>query len=125
MFSGGALEQEVAIPQALAEIGVVTQRRQRAVDVELGVAPGVAPVAHGHLDEGLALGVNGLAHGLQQRAAAGEAQRAQGRPPVLRANCKRRAEVEPGRAARREPASVVGSKRVAARPSPRCQRPDK
>src|SRR5437899_2725191 len=74
-----SVAQRAQRPELPAELRVVRERGDGAVDVELGVAARVAAVLHGEGDELVAAGVQRLAPGPEQRSALSEGQLAQGR----------------------------------------------
>jgi len=94
-----AVDQQLGLPQLRAQLGVVVERHRRAVDVELGVAAGVAAVLDRQRDQLLAGVVDALGERGDHRAALGEGHGAQGRAALLAGEGERRGEVEAGRAA--------------------------
>lgn len=76
-----AVREERPVAEALAEGRVGREGARGAVDVELGVAAGVAPVDRPHVDELLAGLVDGRGKLLQHRGALREGHPPQGWPP--------------------------------------------
>ena len=80
---GIAVEQDAAIAQAPPEARVVGEGPRRAVDVELGVAPGGAAGLAGDVDELVAVLVDGGGQPLEPPRPLGEGGRPQRRPAHL------------------------------------------
>src|SRR6185503_9867533 len=74
--------------------GIGKQRGDRAVDVELGVRTGIAAVGHVEREQLVARLLQRVRHALQQRAAFGEAQRAQRRSAGMARMLEGRGEVD-------------------------------
>src|SRR5207244_3840477 len=89
-----AVDEEARLAQALAELGVGAQGEGRAVDVELGIAAGVAAVADGEVQQLVPARLERIGHRLEELPALREGQLAQGRPPRVPGKLERGGEVE-------------------------------
>ena len=92
---GLAVAQRAQRPELRAELRIVRQRRDGAVDVELRVPARVAAVLHGEADQLVARHVHRLAPRLQELAALRERQLARGRAALRPAELHRFSEIDP------------------------------
>ena len=97
-----AVDEHLRVAELLPEVGVISERAGRAVDVELGVGAGVSAVRDREADELVALLVDRLREGTHHLAALGEGHRAEGGAALFTGERERFGEIEPFGGHRRE-----------------------
>ena len=118
-----AVGEQLRVAERLAELGVGGERDRRAVDVELGVAAGVAAVRDRQLDQLVAVRLERVAHRLQQLRRARRTSARAGRGRRRRARTRaRRARSMPSAPDPASGSSVAGFRSVSGAPVPSTQR---
>src|SRR5262249_56022271 len=91
------VHEEARVPELPSDVRVGGEREDGAVHVELRVAARVASAGHREREQLVAVDGEGVARGLQESAALGEAQLAQGGPSAPARELERGPAVEPAR----------------------------
>ena len=119
-----AVDEDLGLAQVPAQVGVGREREDGAVDVELGVAAGVAAARDREVEELVAMGGEDVGHGLQQGAP--RRRRSWREAPARLGRARRpgpRARSMPVAAAVASGSSVAGFKRVSPGSVPWTQAP--